>query len=239
MHAFKVLKKIFVVVRIQTSKLRDPRRYIIKCRNLLDNVRFLNLGWNYWGSRIAQETLIDLSQVTLNRTEANAYEAGAASDFKLLERWLAKSPRFVKHQEVFIDLGSGKGKFVYLASKSRMYKEIIGLEFDPYLVSESRKLLLNIGLPDHFEIRQQDIRETVLPNKNTTIFLFNSCGEGILKEFVDKNEEHFRRHDSLIFYVNAKHVSVFSNFDNVIRLKKTLAGHEIYVIYNNRSLSFN
>jgi hypothetical protein len=199
-------------------------------------VRFLNLGWNYWGSRIAQETLIDLSQVTLNRTEANAYEAGAASDFKLLERWLAKSPRFVKHQEVFIDLGSGKGKFVYLASKSRMYKEIIGLEFDPYLVSESRKLLLNIGLPDHFEIRQQDIRETVLPNKNTTIFLFNSCGEGILKEFVDKNEEHFRRHDSLIFYVNAKHVSVFSNFDNVIRLKKTLAGHEIYVIYNNRSL---
>jgi len=236
MHAFKVLKKIFVIVRIQTSKLRDPRRYIIKCRNLLDNVRFLNLGWNYWGSRIAQETLIDLSQVTLNRTEANAYEAGAASDFKLLKRWLAKSPRFVKHQEVFIDLGSGKGKFVYLASKSRMYKEIIGLEFDPYLVSESRKLLSNIGLPDHFEIRQQDIRETVLPNKNTTNFLFNSCGEGILKEFVDKNEEHFRRHDSLIFYVNAKHVSVFSNFDNVIRLKKTLAGHEIYVIYNNRSL---
>jgi len=239
MHAFGPLKKIFVITRIQTSKLRDPRRYIIKGRNFLDNVRFLNLGWNYWGSRIAQETLIDLSQVTLNRTEANAYEAGAASDFKLLERWLAKSPRFAKHQEVFMDLGSGKGKFVYLASKSSMYKEIIGIEFDPYLVSESRKLLSNVGLPGHVEITQQDIRETVLPNKNTTIFLFNSCGEGILKEFVDKNEEHFRRHDSLIFYVNAKHVSVFSNFDNVIRLKKTLAGHEIYVIYNNRTLSFN
>lgn len=239
MAEFNIIKKIFVVVRIQTSKLRDPRRYIIKSRNFFDNIRFLNLGWNYWGSRIAQETLINLSQITLNRTEANAYEAGAASDFKLLKRWLAKSPRFVNCQEVFIDLGSGKGKFVYLASKSRIYKEVIGLEFDPFLVSESRKLLLNAGLPDDFEIRQQDIRETILPNKNTTIFLFNSCGEGILKKFADKNEEHFRRYDSLIFYVNAKHVSAFSNFDNVIRIRKTLAGHEIYVVYNDRSLPFN
>jgi len=233
MPTFRLLKTIFAVVRIQTSKLRDPRRYIIKSRNFLDNIRFWNLGWNYWGSRIAQETLIGLSPVTLNRKESNAYEAGAASEFKLLKKWLAKSPRFLNGQEVFMDLGSGKGKFIYLACKSQIYSEIIGIELDPFLVKESKKLLTNVGLPDNFEIRQQDIRVTLLPNRNTTIFIFNSCGEGILREFLHKNEEHFRLFDSLVFYVNAKHVSVFSNFDNVIRLKKTLAGHDIYVIFND------
>lgn len=101
----------------------------------------------------------------------------------------------------FIDIGSGKGKACFYAHINQSFKNILGVEFSKSLldITNENKSKINTSIITFLNI---DTIEFDLPKTNNLIFMFNPFDDVVLEKFISNNLHHFKKHQSVIAYVN-------------------------------------
>jgi len=131
---------------------------------------------------------VDTSWATLSlRTRIREWLLGVqyqASEPELFREMLDKLPVSVENF-IFVDLGSGKGRTLLMAS-TYPFRRTLGVELLPELDTIARR---NIALYSDagqkcfsLESRAQDAREFVFPPEPTVLYLFNPFPEDILRQ---------------------------------------------------------
>ena len=128
----------------------------------------------------------------------------------------------IKEDQVFVDIGSGKGRVLMLASKYG-FKKVKGIEFSGFLCLiaeqniEKYKAINNSKT--HFEIINIDAAKYQIGYDENVFFMYNPFDEFIMKKvlnnIMDSIEENKR--EVLVIYVNPVHRHFL---ENIIKPKK-------------------
>ncbi len=133
-----------------------------------------------------------------------------ATPVRTFRRIMAAVPPPFDHA-VFVDLGSGKGRALLMASEYP-FKKLIGVEHSPQLHAVADRNLAKhaqrVGETDRFELRCQDAadyaRRSWPPNANVLLFLYCPFPSIVLQEVCDAIRRHAdaRRQRITIAFVN-------------------------------------
>jgi SAM-dependent methyltransferase len=106
----------------------------------------------------------------------------------------------------FIDIGSGKGRAVLLAT-AQPFRRVVGVELDPALHAAAQQNLQRYRGPrrcEQVELQCADATTVPLPAGDLVIFFYNSFGGALLRRFLDHLEASLRSEPRrlLFFYSN-------------------------------------
>jgi SAM-dependent methyltransferase len=132
-----------------------------------------------------------------NVRHGNRYEA---VDAEVLRRALEGIGRAF-HDFAFIDLGCGKGRALFIASKFG-FSRVIGVEFAPRLAAIAEENCRRSGICA--TVVPQDAARFPFPPGNLVVFLFNPFGPAVLTPVMDHLTEG-PVGERYIIYVNPKH----------------------------------
>lgn len=118
--------------------------------------------------------------------------------------------------DLFIDIGSGKGKACFFASKH--FSRVLGVEFSRPLVDVAEKNKISFKRKN-IEFVVGDAGQYDLPDYQSLIFLFNPFDHIQLTRFIQRNMETIHKKNCFIAYANDKERQVFVQlgFDCVFR----------------------
>jgi len=116
---------------------------------------------------------------------AEMYEATTPRMF----RKIMHSIRHIRIPRTFIDMGSGKGRVMFMAAECG-FSHIVGVELDPYLAKIAEE---NV---ESFQCRQQASRVKIevvcrdagtyrFPDEDAVIFLYNPFGEAVMRRVLE------------------------------------------------------
>lgn len=139
----------------------------------------------------------------------------------------------IPHEEfIFIDLGSGKGRALLLASQFP-FKEIIGVELSPKL-HEIACRNIQIYRDEHqqcFKLLSvcQDATSFEIPDENVVFYMFNPFDEHVMRAVAKNIEIYFQRfyRKMYLVYLKPSHRKIFDN----IKILRTMKDTGRYVIY--------
>jgi hypothetical protein len=128
--------------------------------------------------------------------------------FKLLLKLLHQYG--VRYEEwVFMDIGSGLGRNLMLASEYP-FKAIIGVEISSYLCERARENIEKYNAksikPCKAEVICSDVLDFDLPEEDATLYFWEPFNKVIMRRFIDRIEARIRDHFTryiLIFLENA------------------------------------
>ena len=133
---------------------------------------------------------------------------------ELVSEILAVLP--ISHENfTFVDLGSGKGRVLLMASEYP-FSHIIGVEYAPELHAAAVKNVGTYRSPTQkcksIECRCGDIAEFVFPDTPLVVFLFNPAQEAVIERLATHLIASFRQtpREVWVIYVNPVHRSFFS-----------------------------
>jgi SAM-dependent methyltransferase len=105
---------------------------------------------------------------------------------------------------VFIDLGSGKGRTLLLASEYP-FKRVIGVEFSPQLNAIATD---NIGKYRYPKVKCQDLTSTCgdaanydFPSDNLVIYMYHPFGERVFRRVLENLKASLTRHEREVYIV--------------------------------------
>jgi SAM-dependent methyltransferase len=131
---------------------------------------------------------------------ATAYHAVWCRNLRKLLTEARKTGGAFRH---FIDIGSGKGKACFYASRDSGFEQITGVEFS--------KPLVDIAEANRKKFRSRNISfvyadaaQFLLPDAPVLVFMFNPFDGAMMQRFVNNNIDHFRKRKSVIAYANDK-----------------------------------
>ena len=119
----------------------------------------------------------------------------------------------IKKEDVIIDVGSGKGRFLNFLLSRKIKNPLIGIEVDPLVAAVSRK---RFGRYRHVHIITGAV-ETVGILNGTIFYLANPFLKHVLENFANQllkkiKDGNFQgAHRPLIIYYYCYHLSVFEN----------------------------
>jgi SAM-dependent methyltransferase len=123
----------------------------------------------------------------------------------------------IAHAEfTFIDVGSGKGRAVLIASR-HPFKKVIGVELTHELNAVAERNLALFPASERrcldVELRCIDAMEFEFPDTPVVLYLYHPFDEPLMSRFVDKivafHRERHRR--AIVLYFNDVHREVFEN----------------------------
>ncbi len=121
-------------------------------------------------------------------------------------RALASAPVSVYSDYTFIDLGSGKGRVLFLAAETP-YKKIVGVEFASELHSRAVENIRTYRCAgqkcDDIQSLRMNAADYHFPEGNLVVFLFNPFGPDLIKRIIDNLLSSFKaspRHIILILF---------------------------------------
>jgi SAM-dependent methyltransferase len=124
-----------------------------------------------WERRMGISTsgVIEADELGYEEEETLPYQP---SEWRSLRRSLAKDS--VSSADAFLDLGSGLGRVVLMASEFP-FRRIIGVELSAGLDDAATANLerARIDRPERIELVRADVREYEIPDDVTVVFLFN------------------------------------------------------------------
>ncbi len=143
------------------------------------------------------------------------------------------------HEYIFIDLGSGKGRPMLLAS-NYPFKKIIGVEICKKLNEITKKnfeiyeSISNIKI--NYDLYMMDVIDFTFPDDNLVIYLFNPFGEEVLSNIICKIRESdmFNTKKIIIIYYHPLfHKKILDAKFHLIAKKKYKNFMYGYNIYSN------
>jgi SAM-dependent methyltransferase len=135
---------------------------------------------------------------------------------------------------IMVDIGSGKGRVLILASKFP-FKKIIGVEISKHLHEIATK---NIATYSNTPKKCNDIRSFHLnavyyniPDENIIMFLYNPFDDFFLHKLLDKIEKHHQSSGKriIIIYINPVHRETIEQYTFLEPFKY----NKRYIIYRN------
>jgi hypothetical protein len=152
--------------------------------------------------------------------------------------WQAVASLEINYQDfVFVDLGSGKGRVVLLASELP-FKEIIGIEFSPELnkIAQANVRRYKSKSQRCKEIRLvcTDFLDFPIPETPVFFFLYFPCKGPVMKSLVQKIKASVLNNPRQIYiiYVNPQLGSLIESADFVTAISKT----DDFALYSNSSV---
>ncbi len=125
----------------------------------------------------------------------------------LLAKWtreILQALPIKNHEDyIFIDVGSGKGRVMLVASELP-FKKIVGVDISSECVATTRK---NIEIykdgvhKDRFELHCMDVEDYELPPEDTILYAYNPFGRDVMKRFVTKLETSLRDHPRKLLFL--------------------------------------
>jgi SAM-dependent methyltransferase len=114
--------------------------------------------------------------------------------------------RHISSDDVFVDLGCGKGRVPLFVATRRRLKKVVGIEIDPQLAQIARENMAKCGPITPVSIVEADVLEVDL-SEGSVFFLFNPFGEKTLRKVLENIRNSLRRHprNIRILYLNPKH----------------------------------
>ncbi len=159
-----------------------------------------------------------------------------ASRVELFERILRELP--IRHEDyTLIDLGSGKGRTLLLASNFP-FRKIIGIELSHRLSEIARR---NIRIYksssqkcSDLEVVCIDAKDFEIPDEKTVFYLYNPFDEYVMREVLSNIEASLKRYASEIYlvYVNPVHYELMDQAP-FLRVIKKGRDYLIYVSKND------
>ncbi|RDK07022.1 class I SAM-dependent methyltransferase [Cupriavidus lacunae] len=181
-----------------TWKFFDFEDYLFEKRHGLD-----------LGGIIAANDLMESDRLPV--AHASAYHAVWCRNLREL---FAEAGRTGEAFDNFIDLGSGKGKACFYAHTRRPFGKIVGVELSDKLnaIANGNLEKFRSGSASNISFTNADATEFELPDASNLIFMFNPFDDVILRKFVSRNLEHFRKGRSMIAYANDVHRATLEDF---------------------------
>jgi hypothetical protein len=135
---------------------------------------------------------------------------------------------------VFIDVGSGKGRGVLLASRFP-FQKLIGVEITKELHEKARKnsKVWHVDDARRIDFTCRDIVDFEFPDQPLVLFLFHPFGPDIMRVMLDRirNSTEKCMREVIMIYVNPEHESVIGScFPKAARMS-SFAGKYHYVTY--------
>lgn len=226
-----ILKKILVYYKQYGFKFTFfiALRY---CYNYIYN-KFFDIFYNIETSDIVQLDKIETKSFYKNNA---AHYAPSPINLINISLFVISNIRY--KPEIFIDIGCGKGRVVFLAAKSRKFKKIIGIDFDPNLVHIAYKNLSKIKHLRYkntiffynFDAANYLIKE----EKQCLIYFFNPFDEFILELFLKNNIVSFKKYHHIIVYLNDKYKEILIKMGFINIYNYT----DAYTAINYKNISF-
>ncbi len=136
------------------------------------------------------------------------------SEFNQVFRQLPIAPADL----TFIDVGSGKGRALLMASKMG-FRRVIGVEYDADMCEIARQNVAKMKAP--VEVVCSDIVDFTFPDEDTVVFLFNPFVGDVFAKFMTRIEQVAHRR-LLIVYIHARqssYIDASARFERVEGLK--------------------
>ena len=95
-------------------------------------------------------------------------------------RWSIENCDLPIGETTFVDVGSGKGRVLIVAS-SYSFPRIVGVEYSPALVANCHDNLRKLGLEKRCEVVLADATDFTFPDGNLLAFLYNPFDATILR----------------------------------------------------------
>jgi SAM-dependent methyltransferase len=161
-------------------------------------------------------------QIEKSGGHSKTYEALSVLDTrKAIRRALIFQPK----ARSYIDIGSGMGKTLFLASEFRQFNQIIGVELLDQLVQITRENL-RIHPCSRISIHCMDARDFQFDSETSVILMFNPFDEIIMNGFLVCNSKKIKESNSVIAYVNDVHREILA-----------VNGFTLNYRYNKRKIS--
>jgi hypothetical protein len=171
-----------------------------------------------------------------NRVYGLWYEGTPASLF-----YKAISHLSIDHSEfVFIDLGSGKGKAMLLASELP-FKSILGLEFAPELHAIAEQNVREYRDPAQkctdIKCIRADFTTFPLPHEKLVIYLYNPCRGPAMQKLVDNIERSLvsQPRELYVLYCNPASRNLFDRSE----FFQSVLSNKHYCLYQSLPQSFS
>ena len=170
--------------------------------------------------------LSDLDIASPNSAFGNSYEP---SPPKIINEMIAALD--IRYQDfTFIDIGSGKGLVLLIAS-TYPFRKIIGVEFSPELNRVAKENIRNYQNSEQqcndIQLVLRDVTEYVWPSDPLVLYMFNPFNEKIVQTLVTRIRESLEAHPRPLFilYKNPVANRVFEegNFLKTVRFSKAYA----------------
>jgi SAM-dependent methyltransferase len=170
-----------------------------------------------------------------NDEHVTAYYGVAPSILRtLIDKWRETIPPHPIHRYTFLDIGSGKGRGLLVASEYH-FKKIIGIELNPQLAAIARQNIAawtaahaaDITAPQlaPIEVLEQDALDYEFPRTPTLLFLFHPFEAPVLQQLLKNIEAQYAARPKSapqpaldILYVNAECVRVLDRNPAFTRL---------------------
>lgn len=112
----------------------------------------------------------------------------------------------IKEDDVFVDIGCGKGRVINWCLHHQLQNRIIGLELDEKIAHQTRQRLRK---HQNVTIIAGDAIQN-LPADGTLFFFFNSFGRSSVETLKNRLRALYGQHGGItLFYNNCKHVDLF------------------------------
>jgi len=156
-----------------------------------------------YGTETAEIVRVGALDIPAEKLEhTNRYEAVAPEAFDAMMQKLG-----IRFEEfVFVDIGSGKGRALLLASRWR-FKRVLGVEISDRLAKLSlqniRTFCQQVEGPAPVEVVCGDALEYDLPDENLVVFLYNPFTEQSMRKLVANLEgslEHRPRRSYVVYH---------------------------------------
>lgn len=155
------------------------------------------------------EKLLGLNTASFKRSESTEYFHYQGASYLILLRIFRDLEPKTKHFQ-FIDIGSGKGRAVFVAEYCG-YEKVTGIELDPELVEEANKNKKQYKLRTKNAIIQfSQANALIYPFKNepSLYFLFNPFNEEVLQKVLE-NILKINRSELWLIYMNPLYTGPF------------------------------
>jgi tRNA G46 methylase TrmB len=138
----------------------------------------------------------------------------------------------------FVDIGSGKGKLLLLAS-DYPFSRIVGIEYSPRLHAAAHRNIEVYCSPTQrcgtIEAFQGDALDFRLPDGALVCLLFNSLDPSTTRKFVERQEASlaFREAPAFLIYANLRHIAEIDDGFDGLRHLQCLKQTDKLIVFGN------
>jgi predicted RNA methylase len=154
---------------------------------------------------------VDLAQLGLDDPNRVSYEAAGWRELRRILR-----PGEVSGSDVFLDIGSGKGRIILLAAGYR-FRRVIGVEIAEPLMAVARRNVASCRLRrrcGEIELVNADVLDYRIPDDVSVVYMFNPFGGAVFDAAVAQLIESVDRHPRRVRVI-------YRNGRNIERLTRT------------------
>jgi predicted RNA methylase len=175
--------------------------------------------------------LDDLEIKTKNKEKGRRYQPTRVRDFNKLMNTLT-----FPSNSVFVDLGSGKGRVILMATKYG-FKRVVGVEFSHNLCEIARKNLLlfrkKSRLDVDVDIIKSDVVDYEIKGDENVFFLFSPFGEFVTAEVLKNISVSLEKKPRRVWliYNNPVHRNIVERY--FLKLTDYVYGGTEFIVYTN------